>query len=303
MFTVFRCFTDGCSSVDGTPLAPYFYDTFGSTAIVCYMLVVLFVTFGLFNLIMAVFVESTIENARHDDARRREARSDEHLRVARRLQEVIVLFCTGQCQDEEDDLALCTSESNTWFWRFFSTRSHDGHDSTPSWKSNSRLRDGSNLSLKVSHATFLRMIQRPEVQQMLDDLDIGISSRQTLFDVLDANCNGMLEVSELVQGLLKLRGAADKGDVVASLLAIRSMQKSIKAMEALNLHQQEVMEEVAASVADLRRRRLSLPPCSPATDEERGERLATPQLASLSARRGAGECTGREVGIRDRSLR
>jgi len=52
-----------------------------------------------------------------------------------------------------------------------------------------------------------------------------------------------------VQGLLKLRGSADKGDVIASLLAIRSVQKSIKAMEVLGLHQQEVMESMVTTQA------------------------------------------------------
>mmetsp|Transcript_68845 Transcript_68845/g.212911 ORF Transcript_68845/g.212911 Transcript_68845/m.212911 type:complete len:135 (-) Transcript_68845:43-447(-) len=81
---------------------------------------------------------------------------------------------------------------------------------------------------------------------MLDSLDIPLASRDALFDTLDANCNGTIEISELVQGLLKLRGSADKGDTVATLLAVRSMQKSLKANEALHLHQQQVLKRVEA---------------------------------------------------------
>eukprot|EP00413_Alexandrium_margalefii_P018542 CAMPEP_0204548782 /NCGR_PEP_ID=MMETSP0661-20131031/23840_1 /ASSEMBLY_ACC=CAM_ASM_000606 /TAXON_ID=109239 /ORGANISM="Alexandrium margalefi, Strain AMGDE01CS-322" /LENGTH=637 /DNA_ID=CAMNT_0051555707 /DNA_START=55 /DNA_END=1968 /DNA_ORIENTATION=- len=272
MFTVFRCFTDGCSSVDGTPLMPNLYNTHGLLVIGFYMMVTLFVIFGLFNLIMAVFVENTIENAKHDDVRRREARSDEHLRVARRLQEVIVLFCTGQGTDDEE-ATQCGSEGSRWFRKMFATTR--SNTSPLSRSASTCLKGKANLSFKVTHSTFVKMIQRQEVQDMLDDLDIGVSSRQALFDVLDANGNGTLEVSELVQGLLKLRGPADKGDVVASLLGVRSMQKSIKAMEALSLHQQEVIEEIAASVTDLRRRRLSLCPPTPAAEDRKDERYKT----------------------------
>jgi len=252
MFTVFRCFTDGCASVDGTPLVPYFYNTHGIIFVGAYMIVFLFVIFGLFNLIMAVFVENTIENAKCDDARRREARSNEHVRIAKKLQEVIVMFCTSESDLplEDDGSLIRKGPEVNWFRKLFSTnsspqqtQSFDDQDGRRPNKSMPMM----NLRMEVSHAAFIKMLRVPDVQDMLDDLDISVNSRGTLFEVLDANCNGTLEVSELVQGLLKLRGSADKGDVVASLLAIRSVQKSIRAMEVLGLHHQEAIEGIAAA--------------------------------------------------------
>ena len=48
-FTIFRCLTEGCSSVDGTPLLIHIYDNgyFGAGMVILYMLVYLWVTFGL----------------------------------------------------------------------------------------------------------------------------------------------------------------------------------------------------------------------------------------------------------------
>merc|ERR1719162_1154828 len=56
MLTVFRCFTDGCSAFDGTPLQEKLWETYGPLFALIYVLVMMLVTFGLFNLIMAIFM-------------------------------------------------------------------------------------------------------------------------------------------------------------------------------------------------------------------------------------------------------
>merc|ERR1712232_264287 len=64
MFTLFRCFTDGCTGVDGSPLMVHLAKQYGELFMICYMLVFLFVTIGLFNLIMAIFVDNVMESTR-----------------------------------------------------------------------------------------------------------------------------------------------------------------------------------------------------------------------------------------------
>merc|ERR1712093_29376 len=61
-FTVFRCLTEGCTSPDGTPLLIHIMMSSwaGTAMVMLYTLVFLAVTFGLFNLILAVFVEHTM---------------------------------------------------------------------------------------------------------------------------------------------------------------------------------------------------------------------------------------------------
>jgi len=58
---------------------------------------------------------------------------------------------------------------------------------------------------------------------LLDALDININSHAELFDVLDADLSGQLEVHELISGLMRLRGPTEKCDTIATLLGVRHM--------------------------------------------------------------------------------
>jgi len=61
MFTIFRCFTDGCSGLDGTPLAEGLLASYGKFFGVAYVLVHMMVMFGLFNLVMAIFLQDVTQ--------------------------------------------------------------------------------------------------------------------------------------------------------------------------------------------------------------------------------------------------
>merc|ERR1712050_148224 len=50
-------------------------------------------------------------------------------------------------------------------------------------------------------------------------------------DTLDADESGELDLPELIKGLCKLRGAAEKSDVIAAVLSVRSVQKSLHSLE------------------------------------------------------------------------
>merc|ERR1719238_1531489 len=73
----------------------------------------------------------------------------------------------------------------------------------------------------ITRDTFESWLEEPAFLTMLEDLDIGTSNKSELFDVLDCDLSGELEVDEVVSGLMKLRGPSDKCDAVAALLAIR----------------------------------------------------------------------------------
>jgi len=65
MLTLFRCFTDGCAAYDGTPLASNLHARYGVVWTLSYCFVTLFVMFGIFNLIMATFLETVLGSAHH----------------------------------------------------------------------------------------------------------------------------------------------------------------------------------------------------------------------------------------------
>merc|ERR1712157_115752 len=61
MFTLFRCFTGGCDAYDGTPLHERLRNRYGAIFLIGYILVFLFVTIGIFNLIMAIFIDNVVQ--------------------------------------------------------------------------------------------------------------------------------------------------------------------------------------------------------------------------------------------------
>jgi len=66
---------------------------------------------------------------------------------------------------------------------------------------------------------------------MMDDLDIP-SEREVLFDVFDADGSGTLTMRELVQGLLRVRGDAQRSDVLAASLAVRAVYDMARDIQA-----------------------------------------------------------------------
>merc|ERR1719265_1398241 len=85
IITLLRCFTDGCASVDGTPLIPTLFNIYGYPPLSSYIMFMFFITFGLFNLITAILVESTVDAAKADRARGLHVRRDEQRRLAAKL--------------------------------------------------------------------------------------------------------------------------------------------------------------------------------------------------------------------------
>jgi len=255
MFTVFRCFTDGCSSPDGTPLTLHLMGTHGWIFVLTYTLFVLFIIFGIFNLIAAVFVENTLEYARFDAERRHQLRHKEHIKTAQELQAVALKISCGSNTDptghQESDLPIPRVKS---FLKGMTGK--DLRKQAPSTQHN---------NWRVTHDVFNRVMLDPQVQVMMDDLEISVSSRSKLFDVLDSDSSGTLDVAELVEGLMKLRGPADKGDVVSTRLMIRNMQSSFKTFERDCIANQRSIEDsqaqVKAAVKQLREelRALQLP--------------------------------------------
>merc|ERR1712241_729332 len=80
---------------------------------------------------------------------------------------------------------------------------------------------------------FEETMMDPEAPKLLEDLDVAEEDRIGLFDVLDADGGGTLQLLEIIRGVLKLRGEPRRSDVVQVGLMLRSLQDSLS-----QLHQQ-----------------------------------------------------------------
>lgn len=206
MFTAFRCFTSDCADTNGRSLVALLARALGWMFTLPYIVLVMLVTFGIFNLIMAIYVESTLSSAKRQDEVDARRSKNESLRIARSTKMLLKKFCAVH--------------------RTFGSHSISPLGGEASMQLYDDLEDG---SLAVTKEIFLLALQDSEVQHLMDDLDI-VPNRAHLFDALDANGRGVIQLTDLMHGLLKVRGDAYKSDIIACLMAVRSLQDSVQSM-------------------------------------------------------------------------
>jgi len=95
MFTAFRCFTGECVNDEGQPIHSILARIFGWRFIFSYVASYMLVTMGIFNVILAVYVDITMKAAKENDAQTAEQYSRESVRVARTTRELLKKFATA----------------------------------------------------------------------------------------------------------------------------------------------------------------------------------------------------------------
>merc|ERR1712048_3242 len=171
------------------------------------------------GLIMAVFVENTLEYARTNQQKRQQLQHEEHVRMARQLQKIILMICTRRDNVEA-----------------MKKHSRKGTNSLGILKYIKKGSSASNvgveyLNLQVSREIFEDVIRDQQVRNILEELEITVTDPRKLFDIIDSNGSNSLDVGELIEGLMKLRCPTDKGDAVESALMIRSTQRTLRKLE------------------------------------------------------------------------
>merc|ERR1712232_234061 len=68
----------------------------------------------------------------------------------------------------------------------------------------------------------------PRFASVLRDLDISDDDQFFLFETLDADGSGTIDLTELLDGIARLRGEARRSDIVALNLTLNSVQHELK---------------------------------------------------------------------------
>eukprot|EP00928_Gymnodinium_smaydae_P028038 TRINITY_DN21498_c0_g2_i1.p1 TRINITY_DN21498_c0_g2~~TRINITY_DN21498_c0_g2_i1.p1 ORF type:complete len:722 (-),score=160.87 TRINITY_DN21498_c0_g2_i1:185-2269(-) len=195
MFSVFRCFVDGCAAYNGTPLQEKLRKEYGAVFMILYTLVFLLVTFGLFNLIMAIFIDNVVsaqgEKKRRELGESRDSTRAQMTNIIRRLTGAVPADSNVQEVPAEDDPIL---------------------------------------QMEVSREVFQQWLDDAEMIAMMEDAGIETSSKYEIYDVLDVDMNGGLKFQEIVDGLLNLRGEVSKADIVAVRMKVRHITKVLELM-------------------------------------------------------------------------
>merc|ERR1740121_1825518 len=159
---IFRCFVgDGCTSIDGSPIIPLVWDQFGAVMMLGYVVCFLFLTFGLFNLIMATIVESTMEAGKLDDAKRARLRQREHVKLAHAVRDLVrVLFTEGNI--DFDSVQAAQSGLTKWTGKIIGRMSsnHRGREMT------------GMLTTRISGRRFISLFDHPKIYTLLDKLGV-----------------------------------------------------------------------------------------------------------------------------------
>ncbi|CAE7721386.1 CACNA1E [Symbiodinium sp. CCMP2456] len=239
MFTAFRCFTGQCETIDGAPLAAVLGKEIGLPFVIPYICSYMLVSMGIFNVILAVYVDITMRAAKENEATTAEQHARESVRIARTTRELLKRFAAANkiFRDREAEGLEASSRP--------SVRSRFDLDLSP--QSAHFTDQAMQDEIEITKELFLLVVQDPSVQGLMDDLDLP-ADRANLFEVIDADQSGTLHVSELVQGLLKVRGDLKKSDAVAGLLATQSLQQMVSDMrEEMRSFLQDVIQKLPDS--------------------------------------------------------
>eukprot|EP00415_Alexandrium_ostenfeldii_P001564 UN1564 len=214
MFMVFRCVTGDCTLANGTPVMAMLTHEFGWMYGAVYVLVIMLVTFGIFNLIMATFVDSALSTARRNESIRMRSRLKDGKREKALTSQLVhkLLKCHNRALPEEDRLDLDDFEEVVY--------------------------------TKISKEVFDKAMCDEAAQHLLEELDIPEGDRTGLFDVLDADGGGTLQLDEIIGGIVKLRGDPRRSDVIHVGLVLHILQEQVARLEeGIHAQVQELKDE------------------------------------------------------------
>lgn len=211
--TMFRCFTEGCADYNGVPLQERLRMSHGSAGVIfviSYILVFLFITIGIFNLIMAVFIDSVNDGSLKKKQRDLGLTAEKTEYV---LSDLFKAKCLTEFKKREGKQSAQEQEGLERSLHSVNSLKRSG---TLLETSGAIRRVMERYNIVINQDTFTKWLYTDkELIETLSDADIDLSVKFDLFDVLDADLSGELDFGELIDGLMKCRGPVSKNDVIA----------------------------------------------------------------------------------------
>eukprot|EP00929_Paragymnodinium_shiwhaense_P096779 TRINITY_DN58470_c0_g2_i2.p1 TRINITY_DN58470_c0_g2~~TRINITY_DN58470_c0_g2_i2.p1 ORF type:complete len:665 (+),score=137.60 TRINITY_DN58470_c0_g2_i2:78-2072(+) len=197
MITTFRCSFGDCADINGTPLFEHISEEYGLGYSAMYCVFAFSMSIGMFNVISAIFVESTLAAASGMKAEHKKKRLQDNALWATRISTVVRRIVDAVLHDKDASGALS-----------------DNID---------RIYD-----MDVPRAAMDEVGADPVVQAALEELDVDPEDYESLSDILDVDENGSVLIIELLQAIKRLRGSPRRSDIVRVDLVCRSIQATLK---------------------------------------------------------------------------
>jgi len=207
MFTTFRFMLGDYSTRAGKSLVVALEQDYGMKFQLLFVVWMILAIFGLFNIITAIFVDTTVAGLKHNDVKRKYMKQYERRYVATKLRDLLAR--AKEILAEGGGLVRHHS---------FKNASHgDAVD---------------NLGMiEMSEDDFVALMRDDTVKQLMADLDIEIFNASGIFFTFDGDGSGLLSLQELAMGVMKLRGDLQKSDMIASWMASRSLHDKFDALK------------------------------------------------------------------------
>merc|ERR1712137_794762 len=90
-------------------------------------------------------------------------------------------------------------------------------------------------AIEISPEFFEELRACKDFQDILRDLDIADEDQLDLFDTLDVDGGGTIDLEELITGISKLRGDARRSDIVGVGLIVRAVQMNMNDFESTTM--------------------------------------------------------------------
>eukprot|EP00913_Durusdinium_trenchii_P024092 g22627.t1 len=238
---------DGCSDYQGRPLQEQLRmnSDMGGIFMFAYILLFLFVTIGIFNLIMAVFIDNVTDGSTKKRQRQlgQNAPKTEYV-IANTLRHIILVNLLKREAEEElkedernggNDGRRISNTLNEKLLALQEMYGYKPHTTEEYNELTDKIRDEmAERDIVVTKDQFNHWLTtEKEFIGRLDDSEIDLSCKFDLFDVLDADLSGELEFEEMVDGLLKCRGPASKTDIIAIRLKTALLAKAARDLGVL----------------------------------------------------------------------
>mmetsp|Transcript_134896 Transcript_134896/g.269167 ORF Transcript_134896/g.269167 Transcript_134896/m.269167 type:complete len:599 (+) Transcript_134896:111-1907(+) len=220
MMTVFRCSFGDCSDQSGTPIFEHVEKKFGMEMGLVFGGFIFVVMIGLFNVISAIFVESTLNAAAQIAAKKETERLLDKTHFSRHFLKLLACILEQLWGEHDEDLQALTDGRCT----------RDILDRV--------------MSVEYLREDFEALVEKNwRAQHALVDLDIDKQDWRYLSDILDPDNSGTIGIFELLDGLQRLRGSPRRSDVIAVDLMLRSVQQKMDIMWEVQTRQTPVGQQ------------------------------------------------------------
>merc|ERR1712039_751013 len=171
------------------------------------------------NLIMAIFIDNvTCKNVQRKQAELGESSA----RIRNKIIDTIGRLVKHQLENDRKGVKQRVTETvrqSAYAQRL--TQKNASDDAMES----KMLTELEEDELVITRDVFNTWLKDPDFEAMLEEADIETSTKFELFDVLDVDMGGELEIDELIGGLMSLRGPISKSDMMAVRLQVKHVTK------------------------------------------------------------------------------